>query len=154
MARERVPGDNPAYYTGPKKANQLFDISNFQMAPNPPTRNKRVFFWLESYIPALPGLENATLLTKMKAPDRPDIIETEAKISNFKAVVVRRDLVYGGPLKEDGNEMLADFWLWGPAIHTGNHMCEAVAKLPNDCQDALSVLILRIVIVLRIAIVF
>ncbi|KAF2501531.1 hypothetical protein BU16DRAFT_613411 [Lophium mytilinum] len=131
VARERVPGDSPAYYTGPKKANQLFIISYFQMAPNPPTKNKRVFFYLEGYSPALPGLENATLLTRAEVPDRPDIFEAEAKISDFKAVVVRRDLSYGGPLKAGSNEVLADFLLWGPAMHTGNHTCEAVAKLPD-----------------------
>lgn len=33
--RENVPGDNPAYYTREKAADQLFEIDEFTMSPNP-----------------------------------------------------------------------------------------------------------------------
>lgn len=33
--REKVPGDNPAYYSREKKANQLFTIREFTISPNP-----------------------------------------------------------------------------------------------------------------------
>lgn len=34
-AREKVPGDNTAYFTRVKKADQLFEIEEFTMSPNP-----------------------------------------------------------------------------------------------------------------------
>jgi len=33
--REKVPGDNPAYFTREKKADQLFEIEEVTMSPNP-----------------------------------------------------------------------------------------------------------------------
>lgn len=33
--REKVPGDNPAYYSREKKAVQLFSIEEFTISPNP-----------------------------------------------------------------------------------------------------------------------
>lgn len=35
--REKVAGDNPAYYIGPPKNEQLFAIKEFTTSPNPPT---------------------------------------------------------------------------------------------------------------------
>jgi hypothetical protein len=35
--RQKVPGDNSAYYSGPTSRNeQLFEIEEFDIAPNPP----------------------------------------------------------------------------------------------------------------------
>lgn len=34
--REKVPGDNPAYYSREKAADQLFKISEFTISPYPP----------------------------------------------------------------------------------------------------------------------
>lgn len=34
--REKVPGDNPAYYSREKAADQLFEILEFTVSPNPP----------------------------------------------------------------------------------------------------------------------
>lgn len=34
--REKVPGDNPAYYSREKAADQLFKILDFTVSPNPP----------------------------------------------------------------------------------------------------------------------
>lgn len=33
---EKVPGDNPAYYSREEAANQLFEILEFTVSPNPP----------------------------------------------------------------------------------------------------------------------
>lgn len=155
--REKVPGVNPAYYTGPKRDDQLFDIGWFQVAPDPPTRhvvpnnypslpltclfrNKQVFFYLNGKVGDQPGLDNATLLVRAWIPNdpKPPIPwEAEAKLSEFAPVVVRRynatrrNLDYGGPLKKGENEMLFDWPLVGPFIHTGNHTYEAVAWLPD-----------------------
>jgi hypothetical protein len=152
MDREKVPGVNPTYYTGPKRDDQLFDIRFFQVAPDPPTkhaflttylshsitclfRNKLAFFYLSGWVGDQAGLENATLLLRAWRPHDlepdPDPWEAEAKLSEFKPITVRRNWEYGGPLKEGDNEILADFLLYGPFIHTGNYTCEAVARLPD-----------------------
>lgn len=36
--REKVPGNNQAYYTREKEADQLFDITEFIVTPSPPLR--------------------------------------------------------------------------------------------------------------------
>jgi hypothetical protein len=38
VALEKVIGDSPANYTGPRRSYQLFANSVFQVAPNPPKK--------------------------------------------------------------------------------------------------------------------
>ncbi|KAF2251914.1 hypothetical protein BU26DRAFT_246766 [Trematosphaeria pertusa] len=61
--REKVPGDNPAYYSREKAADQLFEILEFTIAPNPPIVEHRIFFYLrgDTGTRHLPGLADATL---------------------------------------------------------------------------------------------
>lgn len=38
VAREKVPGDNPAYYTREKATDQLFKTTEFIVSPAPPLK--------------------------------------------------------------------------------------------------------------------
>ncbi|ORY03677.1 hypothetical protein BCR34DRAFT_605164 [Clohesyomyces aquaticus] len=67
--REKVPGNNPAYYTRENKADQLLEITEFIVSPSPPLKrnNTRVFFYLQGFIAEdYAGLENSTLTLRSK----------------------------------------------------------------------------------------
>jgi hypothetical protein len=38
LSEEKVPGDNPAYFTRVKRIDQLFDILDFEVSPYPPVQ--------------------------------------------------------------------------------------------------------------------
>ncbi|KAF2786099.1 hypothetical protein K505DRAFT_290301 [Melanomma pulvis-pyrius CBS 109.77] len=141
VEREKVPGDNPAYYTRGKAANQLFEIDEFTVSPNPVVSDHRVFFYLrgDTGTRDLPGLSNATLeiwAQQTSGEDKPEYT-IKKKLSDFKPFTARNedDYTYGGPLIKGSNEIVGDLWLiaWDPEGHrTVDLDIKAVARMPDD----------------------
>ncbi|KAF2175851.1 hypothetical protein K469DRAFT_701401 [Zopfia rhizophila CBS 207.26] len=138
--REKVPGDNPAYYSREKAADQLFEILEFTVSPNPPIVDHRIFFCLrgDTGTGDLLGLADATLelwANRVNFEDEPEYT-IKKNISDFKPFTVRNedDYTYGGPLVQGINEMVGDMYLLdlGPDHGIVALDIEAVARLPDD----------------------
>ncbi|KAF1948652.1 hypothetical protein CC80DRAFT_511206 [Byssothecium circinans] len=122
ITREKVPGNNPAFYTLLPSKDQMFRVRELTMSPQPPLK-QRVFFYLSGFIipkyplpPPSHSLINATLTLRMRFTDG----DTESpnqewnatrKITEFPFVSVRRVGIYGGPLLYGWNEVVGDVGL-------------------------------------------
>jgi hypothetical protein len=154
--REKVVGQNPAYFFQVPEAKQLIEIGEFVVSPNPPIRylnltrtimgtantterdqDTRVFFYMRCYVKYnLPGLENATLTLRSIFEGTGS--ENTQLINGHRAFPVRdrsKDRVYqyDRPLVKYANEIVGDFEIlhWrGPDVL--NFYIEAVAKLPDQ----------------------
>ncbi|KAF2647414.1 hypothetical protein K491DRAFT_685549 [Lophiostoma macrostomum CBS 122681] len=137
--REKVPGDNPAYYTREKACDQLFAIEDFTVSPNPARIDHRIFFYMlgNTGPQDLPGLANATIelwANRVNFPDEPEYT-VKRNLSDLKPFSVRSwdDAEYGGPLIPGINEIVGDLWFMdlGPGHGTVVLDVEAVARLPD-----------------------
>ncbi|KAF2873121.1 hypothetical protein BDV95DRAFT_568830 [Massariosphaeria phaeospora] len=61
--RVKVPGDNPAFFSREQAADQLFEIQDLTISPNPPIVWHHIFFDLvgDTATRNVPSLANATL---------------------------------------------------------------------------------------------
>lgn len=94
--------------------------------------NNRVFFYLHGAIPEdYPGLVNSTLT--LRSNFQGDDYEFSQKLSDVELVSVRKEGVYGGPLKLGGNEIVGDQEImhWGRPKSEKVYI-EVVARLPDQ----------------------
>ncbi|KAF2245564.1 hypothetical protein BU26DRAFT_553423 [Trematosphaeria pertusa] len=63
ILKVRVPGHNRAYYTQVEAKDQLFEVRELVIYPDPPAPNSHIFVYLDGWISSrhLAGLENATI---------------------------------------------------------------------------------------------
>lgn len=150
--REKVPGDNMAYYTGPKSMEeQLFEIEEFTIAPNPPmpyanltprylvifrrlTRNDRehrFFGYLGGFMPDAPDLNETRLrLTSLKNGGEPSIIEE--KFASCVWILMRHARTeYGHELKPGRMEFIMDYIMMPFGPEPGVFTFKAEANLPD-----------------------
>lgn len=94
--------------------------------------NNRVFFYLAGTIPKhYPELANCTLTLRSKYQG--EEYEFTHRLSDARIVTVRKDGIYGGPLKFGTNEIVGDQELmhWGPR-KTVQFYLEVLARLPDE----------------------
>ncbi|MCJ1373602.1 hypothetical protein MMC20_004830 [Loxospora ochrophaea] len=134
---EKVPGDNPAFYCGPARKDQLLDILEFDTSPNPPTANKRYFFYLLGEAPDDERLHEAqlklTVIRDFVANDNPWIIDIP--FAKTPHVIVRKtekqDERYQKELQAGRIEIIADGWFPKTFIQTGNWTFLVELTLPD-----------------------
>lgn len=146
--RQRLRGDNDAYYCGPPPREQLFEIEEFDVAPSPPTayapihgsavqqtidkrhRDHRFFAFLQGWAPDVPNLNDSVMrLTAKKGDDEPFVLEE--KLVNYPQIVLRQKGEYTRELKPGRNELVADYVILGMFLETGDYSFTAEARLPD-----------------------
>lgn len=128
--RQRLRGDNDAYYCGPPPREQLFEIEEFDVAPSPPTADHRFFAFLQGWAPDVPNLNDSVMrLTAKKGDDEPFVLEE--KLVNYPQIVLRQKGEYTRELKPGRNELVADYVILGMFLETGDYSFTAEARLPD-----------------------
>ncbi|EOD51762.1 hypothetical protein UCRNP2_1454 [Neofusicoccum parvum UCRNP2] len=128
--RQKLLGDNDAYYCGTPWREQLFEIEEFDVAPSPPTADHRFFAFLKGWAPDAPNLNDSVLkLTTTKDGGEPYVLEE--KLVSYPQIILRHNGKYGHELKPGRNELIADYVILGMFLETGNYTFTAEAKLPD-----------------------
>ncbi|KAF2233987.1 hypothetical protein EV356DRAFT_577133 [Viridothelium virens] len=130
--RQRVPGDNSAYYAGPvPRSEQLFEIDEFDIAPNPPLPDHRFFGFLGGIMPDLPNL-NESLLRFSLVKEGHVLSDFEKKFADCKMIFMRHNRIeFIHELRPGRMEFLTDSMMLGEYAAPGIYTFRAEAVLPD-----------------------
>ncbi|KAL9083742.1 MAG: hypothetical protein Q9165_008408 [Trypethelium subeluteriae] len=130
--REKLRGDNVAYYCSAPSDQQLFEIEEFTIAPNPPILEHRFFGFLMGFMPHEPeaDLNNSSLQLSMFLNDE-EISRIDIGLDDEHIFKRHDSFEYGPKIKPGRMEFLMDY-LWLPDdADPGVYKMKAESRLPD-----------------------